>query len=549
MMASINKNTSLSLLDMPPEMIHSTFEYVIAGGGVSSLALTNHRCKEIVETFIVSHWNYLKSPEVDLPKGLVDLSSLIGRIVQSHPENTNPRILFSEITKEFTNLGATITKGNLPLTTAVLHDLQCEVTNMHNTALIAIWPKIRAQHQAVPQLQTADAIRTWLTNPTNAPVLNGITVLDFSGLKLEVLPPEIAGFTQLQKLFLNDNQLIMLPKEISALTHLVVLYLSNNRITSLPKEIGALKMLYAFRLSNNQLVSLPKEIGALKRLHEFNLSNNQLVSLPKEIGALAQLSELDLSNNQLSTLPKEIGALAQLSKLNLSNNQLVSLPKEIGALAQLGRLNLSNNQLISLPKEIGALKRLYEFKLSNNRLVSLPQAIRTLRKLKWLNLSNNRLVSLPKEIGALKRLYEFKLSNNQLVSLPKAIRTLRNLKWLELNNNPLMFISDKVLNSNIYGIKNCSALIEYSAECSAIINYMQELEFQTISPFERFYLSFRQEKSKGKIKRAFYALSTDDKKRIWRYTNKGERTYIDDRIFDDWPTFCLGVDKALRSLK
>ena len=535
MASSINKNTSLSLLDMPPEMIHRTFECVIAGGGVSSLVLLNRRCKEIADDILTSYLNHLNLPNVNLPKGLVDLPSIIGRFDQSHPVNTDPKIIFHELIKTFANLGATVPKGNPPLTISDLEVLQCQAKGLQDTALSAIWPKIVEKIQGAPQLQTADAIRAWLTDPTNAPVLNGVTDLNLSGLKLGVVPTEIARFTQLQKLYLMNNKLTYLPIEIGALTQLREFWCCDNQLSALPKEIWALIQLRELNLSNNPLRSLPKEISSLTQLIDLRISNNQLSLLPNGIGALIQLTTLSLSGNQLSLLPNEIRAFTQLKVLNLSDNQLSSLPDGIWALAQLNLLNLVNNKLSSLPPGIGALTQLSGLFLANNQLSILPKEIGALKKLTKLDLSNNQLSALPKEIGALKNLDEFKLLNNQLCSLTDKMSALTALQTLELHGNPLMFISETVRNSNMQGLKFNGT----------IINYKAELLHKSISPLSKLYLFIIQKKSQSKIKAAFYTLSSEDRILIWQYADQGNHRYIDDSVFDDMRAFCLGVRKAI----
>ena len=93
---------------------------------------------------------------------------------------------------------------------------------------------------------------------------------------------------------------LKLKQSIEELSNLDKLYLNNNQLTSLPKEIGNLTSLQTLYLGDNQLTSLPGEIGNLTSLQRLDLYNNQLTSLPKEIGNLTSLYRLDLSDNQLN---------------------------------------------------------------------------------------------------------------------------------------------------------------------------------------------------------------------------------------------------------
>ena len=119
-------------------------------------------------------------------------------------------------------------------------------------------------------------------------------------------------------------------EEIGQLTNLQKLWLYNNQLTTLPAEIGQLTNLQQLGLDNNQITTLPAEIGQLTNLRYLSLYSNQLTTLPAEIGQLTNLQQLLLSHNQLTTLPAEIGQLTNLQKLDLRYNKLTTLPVEIG---------------------------------------------------------------------------------------------------------------------------------------------------------------------------------------------------------------------------
>ena len=178
------------------------------------------------------------------------------------------------------------------------------------------------------------------------------TELSFNREGLTVLPPEIGQLSQLETLWLNDNQLTALPPEIGQLSQLHSLYLHINRLTALPPEIGQLSQLRELRLGSNQLTALPSEIGQLSQLQTLWLNNNRFTAVPSEIGQLSKLQTLYLDSNQLTALVPEIGPLSQLRELDLSNNQLTALPSEIEQLTQLEGLFLHGNEALGIPPEI-----------------------------------------------------------------------------------------------------------------------------------------------------------------------------------------------------
>src|SRR5258706_10060709 len=81
--------------------------------------------------------------------------------------------------------------------------------------------------------------------------------LDISGLGLLQLPSEIWQLTNLQGLYLTNNQLSQLPAEIRQLTNLESLYLDNNQLTQQPTEILQLTNLQLLNLHHNMINQLP----------------------------------------------------------------------------------------------------------------------------------------------------------------------------------------------------------------------------------------------------------------------------------------------------
>ncbi|KIC77270.1 hypothetical protein DB41_CN00010, partial [Neochlamydia sp. TUME1] len=207
-----------------------------------------------------------------------------------------------------------------------------------NINRLLLWKKLpggeeylsREEIKHLPLEKKGGLLRDWIEENCK-----NITVLALSNAGLTYLPPEIGQLSQLQKLFLTQNQL-----------------------TALPTEIGQLSQLQVLNLNQNQLIVLPAEIRQLSQLQVLYLNQNQLIVLPAEIGQLSQLTRLFLNQNQLTALPTEIGQLSQLQVLYLNQNQLTALPVEIGQLSQLLQLSLNQNQLTSLPAEIGQLSRL-----------------------------------------------------------------------------------------------------------------------------------------------------------------------------------------------
>src|SRR5690606_18260714 len=91
-------------------------------------------------------------------------------------------------------------------------------------------------------------------------------------------------------------------------------------------EIGNLTNLENLWLDNNQLATLPTSIGNLTDLKVLNLSENMLTAVPSTLGNLTNLTELHLNGNQLTAVAPALTQLPILNKLYLQNNPLLSGP-------------------------------------------------------------------------------------------------------------------------------------------------------------------------------------------------------------------------------
>ncbi|KIC75083.1 hypothetical protein DB42_AQ00630 [Neochlamydia sp. EPS4] len=91
--------------------------------------------------------------------------------------------------------------------------------------------------------------------------------------------------------------------------------------TILSIEISQLSQLQLLFLQNNQLTSVPTEIGQLSKLQCLNSDNKHLTNIPPEIGQIFQLNRLSLRYNQRRRFSSK-------KRFNLSGNCLISAGTE-----------------------------------------------------------------------------------------------------------------------------------------------------------------------------------------------------------------------------
>jgi Leucine-rich repeat (LRR) protein len=69
-----------------------------------------------------------------------------------------------------------------------------------------------------------------------------LIALDLSKLSLTLVPVELCQLTNLQHLYLYENQLSEVPVELGQLSNLQRLYLDNNQLSEVPVELGQLSI-------------------------------------------------------------------------------------------------------------------------------------------------------------------------------------------------------------------------------------------------------------------------------------------------------------------
>ncbi|SUD31192.1 leucine-rich repeat-containing protein [Pseudomonas fluorescens] len=133
--------------------------------------------------------------------------------------------------------------------------------------------------------------------------LNGVGVLDFSGLSLGDMPRVPMHFTHVTELNLSRVRLTAQGSNefLRAFTHVQTLTLSHNGLHALPEAIAEFHALRRLDLSENVLSEL--DLRGQVRLDALYLQNNLLDEWPMGLFELPRLRTLDLHDNWIETLP------------------------------------------------------------------------------------------------------------------------------------------------------------------------------------------------------------------------------------------------------
>ena len=206
------------------------------------------------------------------------------------------------------------------------------------------------------------------------------TVLNLSHRNLKVIPAEVAKFTFIKILLLNNNKILMPPEEISHLEHLESLSLEQNQLTVLPSGIALLNPTLSFlNLSHNPLTYLSPAIGQLTNLKSLWLGYTQLTSFPDQVCSLCKLTHLCLEGNHISSISSAtpINNLKELKWLSLAKNKLISIGEVFFSMSCLHTLYLNNNFLTEIP-QITSCTSLITLSLRSNKLLCLSKETMTL---------------------------------------------------------------------------------------------------------------------------------------------------------------------------
>lgn len=127
-----------------------------------------------------------------------------------------------------------------------------------------------------------------------------VYALDLSRQKLTEVPPQIALFTNLNKLILNRNRIKEIPEFISKLVYLQEFRCSRNRIKAFPQVICSLVEMDHLALGKNSIESIPPCISKLSKLRVLDLWGNEVGELPDEISNCEALRYVDMRTILLS---------------------------------------------------------------------------------------------------------------------------------------------------------------------------------------------------------------------------------------------------------
>lgn len=275
------------------------------------------------------------------------------------------------------------------------------------------------------------------------------------------------GITQLQKLYVSDNEITRLGVVFARFEFMKELVLDHNYLTSIEENnFDKMSKLEKLNISSNSIVSIgDTSFDHLVELKELDLSNNTIIIITKPIlQHNTNLQSLDISSNRISKIEpgafegKRIedfkvhnnpiaGSLNKNTfqgicddKLDLSCANVTELGPELFE-GQFQSLNFSRNSISTIHKTtFSKLELLTELDLSYNQLQDIEFDTSNLNNLSHFYINNNKIKKITKAMfQSLTSLKIVDLSNNAIEDIEiLSFQNLKELESLNLNNNPLV---------------------------------------------------------------------------------------------------------------
>ncbi|XP_057620860.1 leucine-rich repeats and immunoglobulin-like domains protein 1 [Chionomys nivalis] len=257
--------------------------------------------------------------------------------------------------------------------------------------------------------------------------------------------------TNLQEVYLNNNELTAIPSLGAASAHVVSLFLQHNKIPSVDgSQLKSYLSLEVLDLSLNNITEIRSSCfpNGL-RIRELNLASNRISSL--ESGAFDGLSRslltLRLSKNRITQLPVKAFKLPRLTQLDLNRNRIRLIEGlTFQGLDSLEVLKLQRNNISKLTDgAFWGLSKMHVLHLEYNSLVEVNGgSLYGLTALHQLRLSDNSISRIQRDGWSFcQKLHELVLSFNNLTRLDEeSLAELSSLSILRLSHNAISHIAE-----------------------------------------------------------------------------------------------------------
>ena len=246
-------------------------------------------------------------------------------------------------------------------------------------------------------------------------------VLDLSKNSITTLDVTLNDFTGLHKLIISGNLFSSRTMPVNAfkfyarhMPALETLDISGNPLGVLAEDIASFTSLKNLCVDNTQITALPSTLAKLDKLLTFSCCSNPLEEIGQDVELPHSLTSLSLTDCGLHTVPESWGhRLINLLMLDFSHNMLTEIPASFCSVTKLKSLTLHTNHFLRFPPCVTANLNMLALDIHHNPLETVPNDIYHIATLQTLDLSETNIAQLPVTFGQLRTLRTLNLSKTK----------------------------------------------------------------------------------------------------------------------------------------
>jgi len=181
--------------------------------------------------------------------------------------------------------------------------------------------------------------------PSGPPAVRGRSCLDLGDHHC----PEAAIFPDMQPgngYFVSLNAAIKNPSEVR------ILDIRGQNLSEWPAFFNQLTNLEELYISNNQFKSWPPFFHQLSKLRVLVADHNNFTGYPDFFHQFTHLQVLNIAGNPISTFPSFFHQMTALIELDISYTDITSFPSFFSQLERLHYLDMRNTKIQNIPMEV-----------------------------------------------------------------------------------------------------------------------------------------------------------------------------------------------------
>ncbi|CAK9090057.1 unnamed protein product [Durusdinium trenchii] len=241
--------------------------------------------------------------------------------------------------------------------------------------------------------------------------------------------------TQLEKLYLDETEIVGRLSSFSKLIRLEELFLRNTGVQGELSSLRKLRKLQKLYLGNTKVAGELSGLEKMTQLKYLELSNAKVAGDLSSLQGLSQLHGVFLSHTKVTGDLSGLQNLTQLKQFFLSGTDIVGDLSGLQGMLQLERIDLDNTQIGGDISSLQRIQMLHYLILDNTKVSGNVSCLHSLSRLEHLGLENTKVGGNLLSLHAFTRLRELMLSNTPITGELSNLQTCSQLQVLDLSGS------------------------------------------------------------------------------------------------------------------